>query len=83
MRESSLVFAFIDGSDSYVHGYEAGLLAAKMEAAQSPILSDLPYHTANIPQFELMARHYGYQMEERHTDFGEWTYLAFTKGPDQ
>lgn len=71
------LFPFPDGSDSFVHGYEAGLLDARMTAADA--LIEGVYHTANLTVFRRMCGHFGYDIEARPTEYPEWTAVTFRK----
>ena len=65
--DMTLAYAFPDASPSFVHGYEAGALSARMEAGEQTIdcgyYENFPLHSANAELFRRMAAHYGYTIE--------------------
>ncbi len=82
--EMSLFFAFEDQSASYVHGFEAGQVSARIQNGEQEIdlgyENGFPAHTANIETFKRMAQAYGYKLETKATDYEEWTAARFTVG---
>lgn len=84
-----LILSFPDQSHSFVHGYEAGLLAARMKAGEAEIDSkkSFPFHRANLELFRRMATLHGYELvtdkvtAEGHADDAFDTYIncTFTK----
>lgn len=64
--EMEMAFSFPDQSASFVHGYEAGKLDARMEAGESVIdcgcSEGFPLHEENIDLVQRMAAFYGYKV---------------------
>lgn len=83
MDQMSLCFRFPDGSNSFVSGYEAGLLGARMALGEEEIISPLPYHTDNLELFRGMSEHYGYSMTHQPTEFSEWSNVEFLRKPPE
>ena len=71
---------FPDGSTSFVHGFEAGMLWQRMCAGEAEIANPIAYHTANLEVFGKMAMAQGYDMESEAPD-EEWVILTFRKRP--
>jgi hypothetical protein len=65
--EMALAFAFPDPSDSFVHGYEAGKVASRLEAGElevdQGVQEGFPLHEENLDLFRRMAAYYGYSVE--------------------
>lgn len=77
--EMRCIVPFPDQSASFVHGFEAGLVWARMEAGQTHIDGNgVPFHEANLEVFRRMAAHFGYDMEAQPGD-GTWAEITFTK----
>lgn len=76
-----LVVPFDDPSPSFVHGFEAGMIWAAMEAGKATIggVDDLPLHTDNLGVFRGMASVRGYDVEITPTAYPEWSIVTFTK----
>jgi hypothetical protein len=75
---------FPDGSESFVHGFEAGMVWQRMVCAESPIENDCAYHIANRLMFERMAAAQGYDVEFEPCDANgspcdTWMLATFTK----
>lgn len=81
--EMTMLFAFPDQTESFVHGYEAGALGCLMAAGEALIdrgfEQGFPLHTANVDLINRMANAYGYSVEQRPTEYGEWTAFRLTK----
>jgi hypothetical protein len=78
-----LVFAFPDGSASFVNGFEAGAIWQQMDGEGAleidcGFVGGFPVHTENVEVMRRMARARGYTIEVRPTDYSEWTALRFT-----
>lgn len=56
------LFSFPDDSDSFVHGFEAGMMWQRMQAGETPIATDMPVHIANRKVLERMSAAAGYVM---------------------
>lgn len=79
--EYQLVCRFVDQSESYVLGFEAGRLAQRMQQGESPINNFTPIHAKNEEQLRLLAEAFGYEADIRHLDppHGEWASLYLAK----
>jgi len=74
---------FEDQSDSYVHGFEAGMIWQRMQQAEEVIETDIPLHRANLRTFEKMASAAGYDFERSllKGEMKEWVEITFTRRP--
>ena len=68
---------FPDGSESFVNGFEAGVVWERMFCGEVEIKSTL--HTENAEVFRRMAAASGYDLTSKPTEFEEWTTFTFTK----
>ncbi len=79
---SAMVFAFPDGSASFVNGFEAGMIWAEIERGESVIDrgfdEGFPIHTENVELAQRMARSRGYQLETREGGAEGWTAARLT-----
>lgn len=78
----SMAFAFPDGSNSFVHGYEAGVLGALMHLQRESIDTPVPYHEENLQLFQRMADYYGYTMTQTSTEVEGWVDVLFELKPE-
>ncbi len=67
--------------DAYVAGFEAGrldmaLLLATPLLPGSEIKDPVPYHTANLPQLDLVAMRHGVTLIAEESEEPGWTYLT-------
>lgn len=70
---------FPDQSESFVLGFEAGMIWQRMVSAETPIKNGCAYHTANRTVFSRMADAQGYDAEfEPCDDLDEWMVATFT-----
>lgn len=74
MTEYSLVMKFLDGSDSFCHGYECGLLDVHM--SHGDLIETQAVHHVNKEQIQMIANRYNYAIEWQDTDFEEWVFLT-------
>src|SRR4051812_46482802 len=77
--EYGLVMKFLDGSESFCHGYEMGMLHMRMQAGET--IESQTVHTANREQIEMLARSgiasdHGYSLEWEDTGVDGWLYLT-------
>lgn len=82
--EYGLIVSFEDQSASYVHGFEAGGLSARMrDEVSSEDLEgfQITVHAANRVTIERMCAAYGWNAKFDGTDFPEWLYLTLTRAP--
>lgn len=71
---------FPDGSESFVNGFEAGMVWQRMVRGETTIENDCAYHTKNRSVFERMAAAQGYDAEfEPCEGYEEWMVATFTK----
>lgn len=79
--DATLLFSFTDQSDSFVHGFEAGMIHVAMQSSELEIdrgyEEGFPIHSDNLETLARMAASYGYEMEHRPTDYPEWTAVRF------
>ena len=74
--------SFPDGSSSFVHGFEAGMIWQQMQAGETPIGSHgLPYHTENVEVIKRMADAAGYQIIDISRVDACWTTMILDKLP--
>lgn len=62
---------------SYVAGYEAGVLDARLEHEKPPLV-EATVRTDNLPQIDLVAMRRGYLIDER-IDAAEWTMVRLMR----
>lgn len=85
--EYSMVMTFLDGSEAYVLGFEAGKAWGLCETKQWP--NQMLAHTSNVRQIELVAKHFRCDMfvelsTESPNDISsgtEWCSITFTPQP--
>lgn len=63
--------------ESYVCGFEAGALDARLHYAR-PLTVSLPVHAANVEQFDLIAMKHGYKMTTEPEEHG-WVQVALVR----
>lgn len=75
--------SFPDGSQSFVNGFEAGMLWQRMQSGEAVIENALPYRQENAIVLERMADAAGYEASIRDVEDGshEWIEVDFTKLP--
>lgn len=70
---------------AYVAGYEAGVLQTRFDSAEvlltTTITCEMPFHTENIPQLDLIAMRNGWTVESEDAGDG-WTYCTFRRVRD-
>jgi hypothetical protein len=76
----SLICPFIDQSESYAYGFEAGRLFESM-ANEVPIVEGV-YHYDNVGQLMLLATHLGYRPTPLSKLEG-WVEMRFEKLPPE
>lgn len=54
MEENTLLMPFLDGSETYTLGFEAGQIWVKLESGE--VLENYLFHTKNIKQVELIMK---------------------------
>lgn len=72
-----LLISFPDQSDSFVHGWEAGVIYQRMQVELGPIEATI--HTANKEVVTRCCGSLGWQVEFTETDFSEWTNAVLTR----
>lgn len=73
----NLVIKFNDKSSSFVNGYEAGLLAEKMNMGLSVVNNNgFPVHIKNMEVIKDICKYYNYIPIFGQTYFDEW--IAFS-----
>lgn len=63
--------------DSFVAGYELGMLAARLES--KPAFLRLPLRTASMRQVDLIAMRYNYSLRQHIMPIDEWTDAEFLR----
>jgi hypothetical protein len=76
MSEYGMVFRFVDQSEPYTLGFEAGIVYQRMRAAAIPIETTI--HTKNAMQIQLMAAKMGYTVDLKALPDG-WSTIVITK----
>jgi hypothetical protein len=71
------VVTFVDESESFVHGFEAGLVWAQIEAGAQVV--ERTVHAANQRLFRRMAGRMGYRFEFERSEVDGWAYLRMEK----
>ena len=79
MTDYSLILPFPDQSESFVLGYEAGLVGAEIEAGTAAI--ERTVHTDNAELFRRMGAAYGYAVALKRTAIPGWSDLTMTAYP--
>ena len=81
MTESNLLIAFPDGSDSFVHGFEAGMIYQDMRAGSREIdrgiIEGFPVHAENVEVLKRMAAAEKYEIEVRQIETEGWVAMRF------
>jgi hypothetical protein len=72
---------FTDESESFVNGFEAGMIWQRMLAGEANIggAFDPPTHTKNLEVFKRMADAIGYDIKKDWDDVDGWMSVTFTK----
>ena len=83
---SAMVFAFPDGSASFVNGFEAGMIWTEIERGELKIdrgfEEGFPIHIENVEVVQRMAAARGYRLETQEAGAEGWiaARLTFTGG---
>ena len=77
-----MLFAFPDGSDSFVHGFEAGKIWAEIDENRPMVIdrgieAGFPIHAENLELIRRMAAARGYTVEVGKA-FHEWIAVRLT-----
>lgn len=72
---------FLDESESFCLGFEAGRIAQRMFAGETPISDPIPIHTANAEQIRLLADSMGYDadIQELAPEHAGWSGYCLTR----
>lgn len=73
-----LIVSFEDQSHSYVHGFEAGLLSARMNGGLEAQI-EATVHTENRETIRRMALAYGWEVQFEPTEVEGWLYVVLDK----
>lgn len=75
-----LVCAFVDSSESFVLGYEAGRIGQRMQAGDT-FPDQETVHAKNVEQIHLLGEAYGYDVaaEVMGAPYQEWATLRLSK----
>lgn len=73
MSDYVLLMRFLDGSESFAHGFEAGLIWGIMDNGKP--IKDYMVHTANLPQIKMMAKRFHYDIKINISS-GEWSSIS-------
>lgn len=79
MTDYSLLFSFPDQSESFVLGYEGGMIGAQIEAGRTTI--ECTVHTSNGELFRRMGAAYAYDVSLTPTGVPGWSELVMTARP--
>ncbi|GLQ36701.1 hypothetical protein GCM10007908_03210 [Rhizobium albus] len=71
---------FPDGSDSFVNGFEAGMIWQRLMSGEHEIAPEVAVHRENETVFKRMADAQGYDVNFEPC-CSEWTVAQFTKRP--
>jgi hypothetical protein len=77
-QEYGLIVSFEDQSPSYVHGFEAGIIDARMKSGAEAEI-EVVVHTENRETLRRMAVAYGWSVEFVDTEVEGWTTANFAK----
>ena len=80
--EWSLVLKFPDASESFVNGFEAGMIWEKMQSADKRDINktiEMTVHEANRELYEAMATKLGWSIKTRSTTVEGWIYLTLRR----
>src|SRR5438128_6149503 len=70
--------------ESFVAGYECGLLGKKLEMKPATVKRIMTtVHTGNVAQLDLLAMKHGWQMTTEETEVDDWTYVEFGRAIDK
>ena len=76
MDEMTMLFAFPDGSASFVNGFEAGMIWQRIENGEALVdcgfNEGTPVHSENLDLIARMAASRGYTVEQKPSEVG-WT----------
>lgn len=73
-QESTLLFPFIDESQTFVLGFEAGLVYEELKTGQP--IKQKTIHTLNVQQIRIMAEAMGYAGFFEDTGVEGWSYAT-------
>ena len=80
--DMGLAVSFTDQSHSFVHGYEAGAIAHRMEIGEAVIdcgcEHGFPIHEENLSLMQRLCAFYKYELDHRSTSDG-WAHLVLSK----
>jgi hypothetical protein len=76
-----LLVPFPDGSESFVHGFEAGMIWQRMQNGEAHIggLDEVAKHIENLEVFRRMAAAMGYDMTAEDCGDGCWSIVTFER----
>lgn len=77
--EYGLIVSFPDPSESFVHGFEAGMIWARMEARERKFSATV--HDENCDVLRRMATASGYEMSATYTVVDGWIDAEFELTP--
>lgn len=81
--KTSMVFAFTDGSASFVNGFEAGTIWQEIDGEGKSVIDRgfdeaFPVHTENMEVIQRMAAARGYRLETKETGIDGWTAIRLS-----
>jgi hypothetical protein len=84
-ENSEMLFAFPDGSASFVNGFEAGMIWQRIESGEAAIdcgvEEGFPIHSENVELIARMAACRGYRLETHDAGAEGWTAARLTLAP--
>lgn len=78
MSEHSLIISFDDQSESYVLGFEAGLLYQQLETGL--VVEPYSVHANNAPTLTRIAQHFGFCASLTSTGVDGWSTIELSRG---
>ena len=76
MNEYTIGMAFVDQSQSFCLGFEAGILYEKLKGGEMP--DKYMVHTENLRQIKLMVSNFNLECFVDPTEVSEWVQVTFT-----
>jgi hypothetical protein len=78
MSEHSLIISFHEQSETYVLGFEAGLLCQRLDSGLH--VEDYDVHTKNAETLVRIAKHFNFVATLTPTEIEGWSTLSLSRG---
>jgi hypothetical protein len=78
MSEQTLIISFADQSESYVLGFEAGLLYQRLDSGEA--IEDYSVHANNAETLVRIAKHFGFAATLEATGTDGWSTISLSRG---